>query len=146
MRLLGVDFGLRRIGLAISDEAGRWALPLTTLERQDDRGAARQIHRIAVEQSVSRLVLGEPLSLDGEANEASERVRRFGRRLEAVTGLPVELVPEALTSVEAEERLRSAGLDPRRHRDKVDAVAAQILLQEALDRRQATADPVEELP
>lgn len=146
MRLLGVDFGLRRIGLAISDEAGRWALPLTTLERRDDRGAARQIHRIAVEQSVSGLVLGEPLGLDGEANEASERVRRFGRRLEAVTGLPVELIPEALTSVEAEERLRSAGLDPRRHRDKVDAVAAQILLQEALDCRQETADPVPEEP
>jgi putative Holliday junction resolvase len=135
MRLLGVDFGLRRIGLAISDEACSWALPLTTLERRDDRRAARQIHRIAAEERVTGLVLGDPLGLDGESNEASERVRRFGRRLESVTGLPVELIPEALTSVEAQERLRAAGLDPRRHREKVDAVAAQILLQEALDRR-----------
>lgn len=135
MRSLGIDFGQRRIGLAISDPAGRMALPLTTIERKDDRSAARRIARIAISEGVGRLVLGDPLGLDGQAGDASRRVRRFAVRLERATELPVLLIPEALTSVEAEERLRGAGVDVRQSPERIDAVAAQILLQEALDRK-----------
>lgn len=135
MRWLGIDFGERRIGIAVSDPQGRFAVPLTTLERRDDRGAARAIGRLARSEGVVGLVLGEPLGLDGEAGDAAERVRRFGRRLAAETALPVRMVAETLTSVEAERRLREAGVDPRRHPERIDALAAQILLQEALDRR-----------
>lgn len=133
MRCLGIDFGERRIGLAISDPEGRLAVPLTTLERRNDRSAAREIAEIARREGVARLVLGEPVGLDGQRGEGAERVRRFGDRLAEVSGLPVRLVNESLTTVEAQERLRAAGIDPRRDPARIDAVAAQILLQEALD-------------
>ena len=133
MRSLGIDFGERRIGLAISDPEGRLAVPLTTLERRNDRSAVRAIAEIAQREEVGRLVLGEPVGLDGQRGEAAERVRRFGDRLAGITGLPVRLVNESLTTVEAQERLREAGVDPRREPGRIDAVAAQILLQEALD-------------
>jgi putative Holliday junction resolvase len=134
MRSLGIDFGEKRIGLAISDPAGRLAVPLATLKRRNDRSAVRQIAEIAHREGVGRLVLGEPVGLDGERGEAAERVRRFGRKLAEVAGLPLELIDEALTTVEAAERLRQAGIDPRRQPERLDALAAQILLQDALDR------------
>jgi len=135
LRLLGIDFGLKRIGLAISDDEGLWALPLTTLERRDDRGAARQIARIVEQEKVGGLVLGEPLLLDGSRGEAAERVLRFAERLRRTLDLPLELISETLTSAAAEERLREAGVDFRKNPQRVDAVAAQILLQDALDRK-----------
>ena len=133
MRSLGIDFGEKRIGLAISDPEGRLAVPLTTLERRNDRSAVREIAEIARREGVGRLVLGEPIGLDGQRGESAERVRRFGNRLAGITGLPVRLVDESLTTVEAQQRLRAAGVDPRREPERIDAVAAQILLQEALD-------------
>jgi len=137
MRSLGIDFGEKRIGLAISDPEGRLAVPLTTLERRNDRSAVRAIEEIARREGVGRLVLGEPVGLDGQRGEAAERVRRFGNRLAGITGLPVRLINESLTTVEAQERLRAAGFDPRREPERIDAVAAQILLQEALDSEPA---------
>lgn len=137
MKLLGVDFGEKRIGLAISDPEGRVAVPLTAFERRDDRSAVRTICDLAASEGVERLVVGEPRGLDGERGPAAERARRFAEKLAAAAGLPWEAVDEALTSVEAEERLRRAGVDPRRHPGRVDATAAQIVLQEALDRRGA---------
>ena len=133
MRSLGIDFGEKGIGLAISDPEGRLAVPLTTLVRRNDRSAIREIEEIARREGIGRLVLGEPIGLDGQRGEAAERVRRFGDRLAGITGLPVRLVNESLTTVEAQERLRAAGIDPRREPERIDAVAAQILLQEALD-------------
>jgi putative Holliday junction resolvase len=137
MRSLGIDFGEKRIGLAISDPEGRLAVPLTTLERRNDRSAVRAIEEIARREGVERLVLGEPVGLDGQRGEAAERVRRFGDRLAGITGLPVRLINESLTTVEAQERLRAAGIDPRREPERIDAVAAQILLQEALDSEES---------
>jgi putative Holliday junction resolvase len=134
LRALGIDFGEKRIGLAISDPQGRVAVPLATLARANDRAAVRQIAEIARREEVGRLVLGEPLDLDGRPGLLHGRVERFGARLAAATGLPLERVNEALTSAEAVERLREAGVDPRRDPGRIDAVAAQIMLQEALDR------------
>jgi putative Holliday junction resolvase len=133
-RALGIDFGERRIGLALSDPDGRIALPLDTLLRTDDRSAVRRIVEVARDNDVGRLVIGEPLGPDGERGSAADRVQRFARRLARESGLPVETVDETLTSVEAAERLRAAGVDPRRSPGRLDAVAAPILLQEALDR------------
>ncbi len=136
-RLLGVDYGSKRVGLAISDPEGRFALPLGVVARKDDRGVARRISEIVRREGVAGLVVGEPRRLDGTRGEAAERAARFARRLEAATGLPVELVDESLTSVEAERRLGAAGIEAGPKSGRVDAVAAQILLQEALDRRRA---------
>jgi putative Holliday junction resolvase len=134
LRALGIDFGEKRIGIAISDPAGRVAVPLTTLARRDDRSAMAAIAEIARREGVGRLVLGEPVSLDGTRGAAAARVRRFGERLAAKTALPLTFVGEALTSVEAAARLRAAGVDPRRAPERIDAMAAQIVLQEDLDR------------
>jgi putative Holliday junction resolvase len=137
-RLLGIDYGSKRIGLAISDPEGRVAVPLETFARTDDRGAARTIARVAAREGVGGLVVGEPRRLDGGRGEAALRAARFARRLEAATGLPVELVDESLTSVEAERRLREAGVDAAAASGRVDAVAAQILLEEVLARRRSS--------
>ena len=134
MRSLGIDFGEKRIGLAISDPEGRQAVPLATLERRTDRVAVHQIADIARREGVERLVLGEPVGVDGRRGPEAERARRFGAKLAALTGLPLEMVGETLTTVAATERLRAAGVDPRRAPERIDAVAAQILLEEALGR------------
>lgn len=140
MRLLAIDLGARRVGLALSAEAGL-ALPWGTFEvpAGGDAALLHRIQEIAVAEGVTGFVLGEPLRLDGSAGSGAQRSRRFAARLRAATGLPVELVDEALTSRAAEERLRAAGLDPRREPERVDAVAAQILLEEALARRHGAA-------
>lgn len=139
MRSLGIDFGEKRIGLAISDPDGALAVPLTTLARQNDKAAIREIVALARREGVGRLVLGEPRNVDGTRGEAADRVRRFGERLATQAdraGMTLEWVEETLTTVAAAERLREAGVDPRRDPARLDAVAAQILLQEALDREQ----------
>jgi putative holliday junction resolvase len=133
MRALGIDFGERRIGIAVSDPEGRFAMPLTTIERRNDRSAIRAIEEIALREEVGLLVIGEPVGLEGQRGPAAERARRFGERLAERMGLPLRVVGEALTTVEATERLRQAGFDPRKDPARLDAVAAQILLQEALD-------------
>src|ERR1700688_3175124 len=97
LRALGIDFGEKRIGIAISDPAGRLAVPLTTLARRDDRSAMAAIAEIALREGVGRLVVGEPVSLDGTRGPAAARVRRFGERLAARTALPLTLVRQALS-------------------------------------------------
>ena len=134
MRVLGIDFGEKRIGLAISDADGRLATPLATIPRRSDTQAVADIARIVEQEEVGALVVGEPRGLDGRLNSATSRTTAFAAKLALATGLPCETVGEALTSVAAAERLREAGVPPRRQRELIDAVAAQILLQEALDR------------
>ncbi len=109
-------------------------MPFATLERQTDRRAAHQIAEVVRRQGVELLVLGEPLGPGGEAGASALRVRRFGERLTRITRLSIVWVDETLTTVEAVQRLRDAGLDQPRRRHRRDAVAAQILLQEALDQ------------
>jgi putative Holliday junction resolvase len=134
-RLLGIDYGTKRIGIALSDPEGRLAVPWGAVRHRDDRSAVRQIAALAEREGVSGFVVGEPRRLDGTRGEMAERVGRFVERLARTTGLPVETIDESLTSVEAERRLRDSGVDPASAPERIDALAAQILLQEALDRR-----------
>lgn len=138
MRTLAIDFGEKRIGLALSDADGRYALPWKVLERRSDEAAIATLTGWIVEQEVAALVVGLPRQ-PGEASESPilARARSFGDKLAVATGLPVEWIDEAFTSASAAERLREAGVDARRAKGRLDAVAAQILLQEALDRRHA---------
>ena len=139
MRFLGIDFGERRIGMAVSDAEATLATPLGTLTRKDDASVIRQLLKIVGDERIEALVIGEPRRLDGSRGDAAERVAAFAGKLARSAGLPYELVDEVHTSVEAGERLRDAGVDTRRHPERIDAVAAQIILQEALDRRRATS-------
>jgi len=136
MRTLGIDFGERRIGLAISDPEGRFALPWRTLERTRDDDALATLVALIDEEQIESLAIGEPRRpADGATTAAARRVRRFGDRLSAASGLAVEWIDETLTSREADARLREAGVPPAKRAARRDALAAQILLQEALDRR-----------
>lgn len=129
---MAVDFGERRVGVAVTDPGGRFALPLTTLERRNDRQILSELSELARRKGVEGWVVGEPRRLDGGVGDAAERARGFAAKLEEATGIPVRMINESLTSREAVRRLRRAGIDPRSNPEKIDQVAAQILLEEAL--------------
>lgn len=134
MRALGIDFGEARIGLALCDAEARVATPYGVVERDTDRRAVGRIRDLVKSEEVEVLVLGEPKGLDGHEDERTERVHRFGAKLHRATGLEIVWIDEALTTVEAAERLGAAGMDHRGKPGRRDAVAAQILLREAIDR------------
>jgi putative Holliday junction resolvase len=132
MKTLAIDFGERRVGLAISDPSGSLALPLDTLERINDAETIDRIADLARAEEVERIVIGEPRALDGSRGSAARRIAGFAAKLGRRSGLPVVLRDEALTTHQARERLRAAGIDPRRHPGRLDAIAAQVLLEEFL--------------
>jgi putative holliday junction resolvase len=141
---LGIDFGERRIGVALSDPERRVAVPWGVVERTSDRQAIGELAALARAEGASLLVAGEPRGLDGAAGEAARRARRFAERLARAARLPLVVVDEALTSAEAARRLSAAGVGGRAQGGRVDAVAAQIVLEEGLaglDRGLAPATP-----
>jgi putative Holliday junction resolvase len=139
-RILGIDFGERRVGIAVSDPTATIAQPLTTLtRRRGKRPPVEAVARIAEANEATEIVLGLPLTPEGEESDWTRAVRAFGTRLAERTGLPVHYVDERLSSVRAERAVRSLGL-PRRERERkerVDLAAAVIILQSYLDRRAA---------
>jgi putative Holliday junction resolvase len=145
MRALGIDYGGRRIGLAVSDATGLLARPLQTLARppgQGERAAVEAVLAVvaALEADgdpVATLVLGWPRRLDGSANDQTPLVEAFARALEAGAGRPVVLQDERLTSHEADARLRDRERDWRRRKAQLDAAAAAIILQDYLDAHPA---------
>jgi putative Holliday junction resolvase len=132
-RLLGVDFGSVRVGLAISDPERRIASPLTTCTRRDADQDARFFQRVIAEEEVGGLVVGLPVHLDGREGQKAQEARAFGQWLQNVTGLQVIFWDERFTTTEAESYLWGAGLTHKRRRQRRDQVAAQILLQTYLD-------------
>lgn len=146
-RLLGLDAGDRRIGLAVSDPARSFALPLRSVERDGRGGEVDAIEAVVRDQEIAELVVGLPLSLSGEAGPQAESARAFGRELEARLGLPVHLWDERLSTQEA-QRLVTEGRDARdrgrRGRSHgpsadLDALAASIILQAYIDSLRAAA-------
>jgi putative holliday junction resolvase len=131
--VLAFDFGTRRIGVAVGEMMLGTARPLTTISAEANEVRFNAIAKLIGEWSPTRLVVGLPLSLDGEAHEMTERCRRFARQLEGRFRLPVVLVDERLTSTSADERLRNQGRDWRSRKAAVDAEAAAILLQSHFD-------------
>jgi putative Holliday junction resolvase len=135
VRVLAVDFGEKRIGLAVSDETGRVVVPVGVVARASDARAAAEVARAAQERDVTRIVVGLPRHLDGREGLLARRARNFARRLGAASGLPVDLHGEGLTSADAERDLRAAGF-PRDRRDAArDAEAAAVLLRDWLSVR-----------
>lgn len=131
-----MDFGERRIGLAVSDPTGTIASPLETLtRRRGKRPPWRAMEERAREHGVEQLVVGLPLGLDGEENEWCERVREMGDELGRRLELPVSYVDERMTSVRAERAVRSVGLkkSDREDKERIDAAAAALILQAWLD-------------
>jgi putative Holliday junction resolvase len=132
-RILGLDFGSRRVGAAVSDPGHSIATPLEVYERRNPRLDETHYREVIAENDVDRIVLGLPLHTGGGESESSAQARRWGTWLGGVTGLPVVFFDERYTSVDAEDVLRSAGIKLKNRRDKRDMLAARILLQNYLD-------------
>ena len=142
MRILGVDDGRRRIGVAVSDPTGTLARPVETVAGHDDPGAcAREVvtalERLeAGDDPIGAIVVGLPLSLDGTTNEQTAHAQALAGELRRLTGREVVLQDERLTSREAESRLAARERDWRVRKKRLDAASAAVMLQEYLDSRQ----------
>jgi putative Holliday junction resolvase len=155
-RILAVDYGRARIGLALADAETRMAQPLSTMERINRNEDMRRLREVVREHSVKQIVVGLPLRLDGSRGEMAEEAERFAQRVRKQIGVPVEMVDERLTSWEAERLMEEiqgrfirdeklgSHKQPKNVQAKmtVDAVAAAVILKEYLDRQGQTADKV----
>lgn len=137
IRYLAFDFGLKKIGVAVGDSLLKHARPLLTLKSETKQQRFAQIEAILAEWAPDRVVVGLPLTLEGEEQEASSLARRFANQLQGRYGLEVVLVEEQNSSLEAQEMIREfKAIDAKRARrfaDEDDAVAAAIILQRHLD-------------
>ena len=135
MAVAAIDFGRKRIGLAITDTDGRGAYPVGIVERRSLKEDLDAIRSQLAERRVSRIVVGLPLNMDGAEGPSARAARAFAEHLGTATGVAVEMFDERLTSVEAEERLRSASISRSGKKAVRDAVAAAVILEGWLERR-----------
>ena len=137
MRRMGIDPGLKRVGLSVSDEAGELASPHRTLLRKDDATLLEDLCREAQTLAVGEIVMGLPLKLSGEEGPEAKRARRLAQALARKVGLKVVLWDERLTTSAAERELRGAGLRGEKKKAVLDQVAATLLLQSYLDAQRS---------
>lgn len=135
MRVMALDVGDKKIGVAISDELLLTAQGRPTLRRKNLRSDLEILRRLAMENDVQEVVIGQPLHMDGRPSAQSGRVARFSEELRRVLSLPIVFWDERLTSFEAEQHLEQMGMNWRERRKHVDKVAAMIILQSYLDSR-----------
>lgn len=138
MRLLGLDVGERRIGVALSDENLMLARPLMVIQRKSRQDDFVRIAAIVDEWGVGRVIVGVPLTMDGEIGLQARRVKRYARELGRALNVPVELFDESYSTVDAVNLMRMVGHSRQRRREAVDAVAAAVILQGYLDRGRPT--------
>jgi putative Holliday junction resolvase len=133
MRVLGLDLGSRRVGVAVSDPDGRIAQPLLQFEPRGRRDLVETAARLAAEHGAERIVVGLPTRLDGTAGRQAARTRAAVEALRQVAGVPVAVWDERFSTKRADRSLREAGLAPGRRRARRDMVAATLILQAYLD-------------
>lgn len=142
-RILALDVGRKRIGLAISDELGITAQGIDTLQRTRIREDLDALKRIAADREVRTLLIGRPLHMSGDESRQSEYTAQFAERLGNHLGIPVVFWDERLTSAEAERILRSAGASLDQRKKAVDRLAAVLLLESYLEYRSGVANAAE---
>jgi len=133
MRTLGIDFGKKRIGLAVSDETGTIAQSLDYLDGGSDDAVSKSIVRLASGRGVTKIVVGVPLSMNGQPSAQTERTLRFIETLRKSTSLPVGRWDERLTTKQAERALLEGNVRRKDRKQKIDKLAAQLMLQSYLD-------------
>lgn len=144
MRVLGIDYGARRIGLALSDVTATLASPWRMLQRPPSEAATLRLLITAIaalqreDDGLETVVVGWPRRLDGSASDQTPIVETFTRSLKAQISIPVVLQDERLSSTEAESRLARREKDWRRRKQQLDAAAAAVILQDYLDSRVRT--------
>ena len=135
MRVMALDVGEKKIGVAISDALLLTAQARPTLHRKNLKSDISILGRLAEENEVHEIVVGHPLHMSGKESLQSEKVARFAEELRNVLQLPVVFWDERLTSFAAEQHLEEMGLNWRQRRDHIDKIAAMIILQSYLDSR-----------
>lgn len=138
MRIMGLDYGTKTVGVAVTDALGMTIQPLLTITRDSDnkiRPTLRRLSEIIEKMNVESIVLGLPLNMDGSEGERAVRSREFADMLERRTGLEVHLVDERLTTVEAGEILNMCGIAKKDHKKYVDSVAAVLILEDYVRNR-----------
>jgi putative holliday junction resolvase len=134
-RLLAVDYGRKRIGLALSDELGLAAHPLVTLLRTNRRNDLFRLREICRKHGVARILVGHPLHMTGETSPMADEAALFAARLQKDLGISVELVDERLTTWEAAQTMAEVKSSSRRKRAPIDDVAAAVLLRDYLEHK-----------
>ena len=132
-RMMGLDVGDRRIGVALSDSLGITAQRLALLQRRATSSDVEAVSALAKQHAVSVIVVGLPLTLRGEIGPQAKKVEAFAEALRRKTAVPVELVDERLTTVQGERALRETGASRQKRKAAIDQVAAQLILQQFLD-------------
>ena len=136
-RILAIDYGRKRIGLALSDELGITAQPLEVLVHKNRRDDIRRLREICREHGVRHVLVGHPVHITGEAGKMADETARFANRLRKEIGIEVELADERLTSWEARRIMSEIGFTSSRKAPPVDAIAAAILLREYLGNKRS---------
>jgi putative Holliday junction resolvase len=137
-RILAIDYGRKRIGLALSDELGITAQPFDVLVHKNRSDDVRRLREICRKQGVKLVLVGHPLHITGEAGEMAGEAARFATRLRKELGVEVELADERLTTWEAKQTMVETGSAGRRKNASLDAIAAAVLLREYLDKKRST--------
>ena len=132
---MGIDFGMARIGIALSDETKFLATPFETYKRKNKQEDLNHIINIIKERNVDEIVCGLPYNMQGEEQDIAQQTRDFMNELLNLYLIKVEFVDERLSSIMAEEMLKSTERDWKKRKEKLDAVAASIILQDYLDSK-----------
>ena len=137
MRVIALDVGDRRIGIALSDPTGLLASPVSTITRKGHDMDVDEVLALAAQNDVAEIIVGMPVSLSGRKGAQAARTTAFAEGLRRQTDLPVVFVDERYSTVQAERSLRELGVQPSRDRARVDAAAAAVILQSYLDSKRA---------
>ena len=141
MRVLGIDLGSKRIGIAASDRSGTIASPLTVLQRCGSQGGDhRNIAKIVVEEEAVAIAVGLPLNMDGSEGKAAQSARAEVERMATVVGVPVYVHDERLTTVAADRVMMEQNMNAQARRKVVDKWAAAVILQAWLDSRESRGE------
>ena len=141
MRVLALDIGQKRVGIAVSDADGRIAFPLKVLPAAEVLQHAKSFQRVLEDYEPDLLLVGKPLTMSGDAGPQLARVEAAAGKIASNTGLPIEYMDERLTSSEAKRILHDQGIDERHARGKVDDIASSLFLQAYLDKMNGSDHP-----
>jgi len=134
-RILGIDYGTVRIGLALSDPTGTLASPLPHLENKSVSVVRGSLCELIQTHDISRIVVGLPRNMDGSYGPAAENVRKFISQIQEGLSTPIETQDERLTTAQASKQLSQMGLNQKEMRKKIDSSSASLILQQYLDRK-----------
>lgn len=135
MKILCLDVGEKRIGLAVSDELGIIANGLGTIRRKDIKTDISKLKNICTQLSIDKILIGVPYNIDGSVSRNGEKIIKLAKKIEAETALPVDYINEAYTTVDAQKYLLEADMSRKKRKKVIDKLSAVIMLQEYLEQQ-----------